>query len=137
MHRWFRRRLVDANPEIARRARGSVRQWPNARASSDQGAREQAIQLYRTATAFAARAGAVGRASPPLRRAVSQDYFDKGSRVYRNVAQAITFFETSLRYDPPHRRRSSSGWRQAREKLEKIDTRSRNVAAEPSGEGGP
>ena len=36
-----------------------------------------------------------------LRKALSRDYFDKGSRAFNtNLAQAITLLETSVRYDP-------------------------------------
>ncbi len=98
--------FVDANPgNRAARQRIGAAVAERARELEDQGSREQALQLYEQATALRGEGTAPWAARvPPLRRAVSQDYFDKGSRVYRtNIAQAITFFETSLRYNPDER----------------------------------
>ena len=95
--------FVDANPgNRAARQRIGAAVAERARELEDQGSREQALQLYEQATALRGDgAGPWAARVPPLRRAISQEYFDKGSRVYRtNLAQAITFFETSLRYDP-------------------------------------
>ena len=61
---------------------------------------------------------------PTLMCIASQDYFDKGSRAYRtNIAQAITFLETSLRYDPANTQAALKlkDAKMAREKLDKID----------------
>jgi len=118
--------FVDANPgnRNARQRIGAA-VAERARELEDQGSREQALNLYEQATALRGDGTPPWAARmPPLRRAVSQDYFDKGSRVYRtNVAQAITFFETSLRYDPANTQAAIKlqDAKAAREKLEKID----------------
>jgi len=68
----------------------------------DQGAREQALGLYEQAIALRGDAGApwAGRVAT-LKKALSQDYLEKGTRAYRtNIAQAISFFEISVKYDP-------------------------------------
>jgi tetratricopeptide (TPR) repeat protein len=118
--------FVDANPgNRAARQRIGAAVAERARELEDQGAREQALHLYEQATALRGDgAGPWAARMPPLRRAVSQDYFDKGSRVYRtNLAQAITFFEASLRYDPANTQAALKlqDAKLAREKLEKID----------------
>ena len=73
-----------------------------ARELEDQGAREQALRCTSRRSRCAATATAPWAARiPALKKTLSQEYFDKGTRAYRtNLAQAITFFETSLRYDP-------------------------------------
>jgi tetratricopeptide (TPR) repeat protein len=118
--------FVDANPgNRAARQRIGATVAERARELEDQGSREQALHLYEQATALRGDSTAPWAARlPPLRRAVSQDYFDKGSRVYRtNIAQAITFFETSLRYDPANTQAALKlqDAKVAREKLDKID----------------
>ena len=118
--------FVDANPgnRNARQRIGAA-VAERARELEDQGSREQALNLYEQATALRGDGNPPWAARlPPLRRAVSQDYFDKGSRVSRtNVAQAITFFETSLRYDPANTQAALKlqDAKAAREKLDKID----------------
>lgn len=117
--------FVDANPanRTARQRIGAV-VAERARELEDQGAREQAINLYEQATTLRGDgSGPWAARLPPLRKAVSQDYFDKGSRAYRtNIAQAITFFETSLRYDPANTQAALKlkDAKMAREKLDKI-----------------
>jgi tetratricopeptide (TPR) repeat protein len=118
--------FVDANPgnRNARQRIGTA-VAERARELEDQGSREQALQLYEQATALRGDgAGPWAARVPPLRRAVSQDYFDKGSRAYRtNIAQAITFFEASLRYDPANTQAALKlqDAKLAREKLDKMD----------------
>ena len=119
--------FVDANPgNRAARQRIGAAVAERARELEDQGSREQALQLYEQATALRGEGTAPWAARlPPLRRAISQDYFDKGSRVYRtNIAQAITFFETSLRYNPENVQAALKlkDARLSREKLDKMDT---------------
>ena len=118
--------FVDANPgNRSARQRIGAAVAERARELEDQGSREQALQLYEQATSLRGDGtGPWAARLPPLRRAVSQDYFDKGSRAYRtNVAQAITFFETSLRYDPANTQAALKlqDAKLAREKLDKID----------------
>jgi tetratricopeptide (TPR) repeat protein len=118
--------FVDANPgNRAARQRIGAAVAERARELEDQGSREQALQLYEQATALRGEGTAPWAARvPPLRRAVSQDYFDKGSRVYRtNIAQAIVFFETSLRYNPDNVQAALKlkDARLSREKLDKMD----------------
>jgi tetratricopeptide (TPR) repeat protein len=118
--------FVDANPgNRAARLRIGAAVAERARELEDQGSREQALQLYEQATLLRGDgAGPWAARLPPLRHAVSQDYFDKGARAYRtNIAQAIAFFETSLRYDPANTQAALKlkDARMAREKLDKID----------------
>jgi tetratricopeptide (TPR) repeat protein len=118
--------FVDANPgNRSARQRIGAAVAERARELEDQGSREQALHLYEQATALRGDgAGPWSARLPPLRRAISQDYFDKGSRVYRtNIAQAITFFETSLRYDPANAQAALKlqDAKVAREKLDKIE----------------
>lgn len=59
----------------------------------------------------------------PLKKTLSQEYFDKGSRVFRsNLAQSIAFLETSVRYDPTNAQAAAKlkDAKVARDKLEKI-----------------
>ena len=116
---------VDANPgnrAVRQRIAGVVAD--RARDLENQGQREQAVSLYEQATALRGDAGGPWAARvPPLRKSLSQEYFEKGSRAFRSdLAQAIGFFETSLRYDPANAQ-SAAKLREAkaaREKLEKI-----------------
>jgi len=90
----------------------------------DQGAREQAVALYEQAVALRGDAGAPWAARiPPLKKALSQDYLDRGTRAYRtNLTQAIAFFETSVRYDPTNVQANLKlkDAKAAKEKLDKI-----------------
>ncbi len=118
--------FVDANPgNRAARERIGAAVAERARELEDQGSREPALGLYEHATSLSGDSAAPWVAHlPSLRRAISQDYFDKGSRVFRsNLAQAIAFFETSLRYDPANAQAALKlrDARLAREKLDKID----------------
>lgn len=94
---------VEANPgnrAVRQRIAGAVAD--RARELENQGQREQALNLYEQATALRGdNAGPWTARVPPLKKALSQEYFEKGSRVFRSdLAQAIGYFETSLRYDP-------------------------------------
>lgn len=116
---------VDANPgnRAARQRVGNV-VAERARELEDQGAREQALGLYEQAVALRGDANApwVARMAP-LRKALSQDYLDKGTRAYRtNLTQAIAFLETSVRYDPANAAATLKlkEAKAARDKLEKI-----------------
>jgi tetratricopeptide (TPR) repeat protein len=95
-----------------------------ARELEDQGNKEQAAALYDQAVALRGDANApwAGRMTS-LKKALSQDYLDKGTRAYRtNLAQAISFFETSVKYDPQNTAATIKlkEAKTAREKLEKI-----------------
>ena len=73
---------------------------------------------------------------PPLKKTLSQEYFDKGTRAYRtNLAQAITFFETSVRYDPANTQAALKlkEAKVAREKLDKIEQRHAQAVASACG----
>ncbi len=118
--------FVDANPgNRAARQRIGAAVAERARDLENQGAREQALVMYDQATSLRGDGnGAWAARVPPLRHAISQDYFDKGSRAYRtNIVQAISFFETSLRYDPANTQAAVKlkDAKQAREKLDQID----------------
>jgi tetratricopeptide (TPR) repeat protein len=116
---------VDANPgNRAVRVRIGTMVADRARELEDQGSREQALNLYEQATILRGDNGGPWAARvPPLRKTLSQDYYEKGTRAYRtNLAQAITFLETSVRYDPANTQANLKlkEAKAAREKLEKI-----------------
>lgn len=101
------RAFVDANPSNqAARARFAAAVYERAREAESKGAREQALTLYEQASVFR------GKALPEwsdraqkLRKALSDDYYNKGMQAYRtNTAAAIKLWETSLRYDPQNRK---------------------------------
>jgi tetratricopeptide (TPR) repeat protein len=119
------RAYVDANPgnRAARQRIGNV-VAERARELEDQGAREQALNLYEQAVALRGDANAPwATRMAPLRKALSQDYLDKGTRAYRtNLAQAIAFLETSVKYDPANAAATLKlkEAKAARDKLDKI-----------------
>lgn len=94
---------VDANPaNRAARQRIATVVADRAKELEDKGSREEAVSLYEQATALRGDAGGawVARVAP-LKKTLSRDYFDKGSRAFgSNLTQSIAFLETSLRYDP-------------------------------------
>jgi tetratricopeptide (TPR) repeat protein len=117
--------FVDANPgNRAARQRIGTAVADRARELEDQGAREQAVTLYDQAIVLLGNANAPWATRvPPLKKTLSQEYFDKGTRAYRtNLAQAITFFETSVRYDPSNAQANLKlkEAKAVREKLDKI-----------------
>ena len=119
------RAYVDANRgNRAARQRIGNAVADRARELEDQGAREQAVALYEQAVALRGDANApwAGRMNA-LKKTLSQDYLDKGTRASRtNLAQAISFFETSVKYDPDNTAASIKlkDAKAAREKLDKI-----------------
>ena len=119
------RAYVDANPgnKAARQRIGNA-VADRARELEDQGNREQAAALYEQAVALRGDGNAPWAARmTALKKKLSVEYLDKGTRVYRsNLAQAITFFETSVKYDPANTQASIklAEAKAAREKLEKI-----------------
>jgi len=94
---------VDANQgnRAARQRIGNV-VADRAKELEDQGSREQALGLYEQAISLRGDAGAPWAARvATLKKTLSQDYLEKGTRAYRtNIAQAISFFEISVKYDP-------------------------------------
>ena len=117
---------VDANPgnRVVRQRIAGVAA-DRARELENQGQREQALNLYEQATALRGdTAGPWAARMPPLKKALSQEYFEKGSRVFRSdLAQAIAYFEASLRYDPANAQ-SAAKLREAkvaRDKLGRIN----------------
>ena len=118
------RAYVDANRgNRAARQRIGNAVADRARELEDQGAREQAVTLYEQAVALRGDANApwAGRMNA-LKKTLSQDYLDKGPRASRtNLAQAISFFETSVKYDPDNTAASIKlkDAKAAREKLDK------------------
>jgi tetratricopeptide (TPR) repeat protein len=97
------RAFVDANPDNqpARQRIASI-VYERGREAEGKGAREQALMLYDQASTFR------GKPLPEwteqaqkLRKALSDEYYDKGIQAYRtDIASAIKLWETSLRYDP-------------------------------------
>lgn len=119
------RAYVDANPgNKAGRQRIGSAVADRARELEDQGHREQAVVLYEQAVALRGDGNAPWAARmTALKKKLSVEYLDKGTRVYRsNLAQAITFFEASVKYDPANTQASIklAEAKAAREKLEKI-----------------
>jgi tetratricopeptide (TPR) repeat protein len=119
------RAYVDANPgnRAVRQRIGNV-VAERARELEDQGAREPALAMYEQAIALRGDAGAPWAARvPALKRTLSVEYYDKGTRAYRSdLTQAIAFFEASVRYDPANAQaalklKEAKG---AKERLEKI-----------------
>ena len=99
---------TNANPNNqAARQRIGATVYERAREAETKGAREQALMLIDQASALR------GKPLPPewtaqaqkLRRALSDEYYDKGMQAYRtDMAAAIRFWEASLRYDPDNRK---------------------------------
>ncbi len=119
------RAYVEANPgNRAARQRIGNAVADRARELEDQGNREQALALYEQAVSLRGDASAPWAARmAALRKKLSAEYLDKGTRVYRsNIAQAIAFFETSVKYDPSNTQASIklAEAKNARDKLEKI-----------------
>lgn len=94
---------VDANPgnrAVRQRIASAVAE--RAKELEDKGAREEALGLYEQANALRGdQGGAWVARMGTLRKGLSRDYFDKGSRAFNtNLPQAIALLETSVRYDP-------------------------------------
>ena len=114
---------VEANPgnrAVRQRIAGVVAD--RARELENQGQREQALNLYEQATALRGdTAGPWAARVPPLKKALSQEYFEKGSRVFRSdLAQAIGYFESSLRFDPANAQ-AAAKLREAKAARDKLD----------------
>ncbi len=117
------RAYVEAHPgNKAARQRIGAAVAERARELEDQGAREQALNLYEQASAL--RGDAQGPwvvRIAPLRKKISQDYYDRGIRAYRtNLAQAIGFFEASVRHDPSNTQ-AAIKLREAKDARAKLD----------------
>jgi len=116
---------VAANPgNRAARQRIGTAVAERARELEDQGQSEQALTLYEQASTLRGDNGGnwVARI-PPLRKKISQDYFERGTRAYRtNLVQAIGYLETSVRFDPGNTQAAIKlkEAKMAREKLDKI-----------------
>jgi len=116
---------VDANPgNRAARQRIGTAVAERARELEDQGNREQALSLYEQASALRGdSSGAWVARIAPLKKKLSQDYVEKGTRAYRgNIVQAIGFFEAAVRYDPSNTQAAIKlkEAKAARDNLEKI-----------------
>jgi tetratricopeptide (TPR) repeat protein len=114
---------VDANPgNRAARQRIATVVADRAREIEIQGQREQALNLYEQATALRGDAGGPWNARvPALRRELSLEYFEKGMRAYRiDLAQAVTYFQASVRYDPANAQ-ASAKLREAQAARAKLD----------------
>jgi tetratricopeptide (TPR) repeat protein len=116
---------VEANPSNrAARQRIGNAVADRAKELEDQGAREQALAMYEQAVSLRGDASAPWAARmAPLKKQLSQDYMERGTRAYRsNISQAISFFETSVKYDPTNAQANLKlkEAKDAREKLDKI-----------------
>ncbi len=126
------RAYVNAHPgnRPARQRIGGV-VAERARELENKGAREPALALYEQATSLR------GEGTPPwasrvasLKKAMSQDYYQQGSRAYRtDLAQAVRLLEKSVAYDPANTRAAVrlKEARAARDKLDRIG----GAAAQP------
>ncbi len=119
------RAYVDANPgNRAARQRIGTAVADRAKELEDQGSREQAVTLYEQAIVLRGDARTTWAARvAPLKKSLSQEYYEKGSRAYRtNLVQAIAYLETSVKYDPSNTQASIKlqEAKTAREKLDKI-----------------
>lgn len=116
--------FVAANPtnRAARQRIGNI-VAERAKELEDQDAREQALQLYEQAVALRGDAAAPWAARvPALKKTLSRDYLERGSRAYRtNIVQAISYFEASVRYDPTNTQ-ASIKLREAKAAKQKLDT---------------
>jgi tetratricopeptide (TPR) repeat protein len=119
------RAYVDANPgNRAARQRIGTAVAERARELEGQGAREQALALYEQASSLRGDGkGAWVARMAPLKRSLSKEYFDRGSRLYRtDIARAIAYLEVSVRYDPGNAQAAIKlqEAKSAREKFDKI-----------------
>ena len=126
---------VDANPgNRAARQRIATIVADRARELENQGQREPALNLYEQATALRGDAnGAWAARMPPLRRELSLEYFEKGMRAYRtDLAQAVTFFQASVRFDPANAQAAAKlkDAQDAKAKLDRIDKDTRKPQAQ-------
>ena len=116
---------VNANPgnRAVRQRIGSV-VAERARELEDRGSREQALGLYEQASALRGdNNGPWVARLPALKKALSMEYFDRGSRAFRtNLVQSIAYLETSVRYDPANVQAAAKlrEAKVAREKFDKI-----------------
>lgn len=114
---------VTANPgNRATRQRIGTAVAERARELERQGAKDEALMLYEQASLLRGDGNGPWAARiAPLKKALSQEYFEKGSRVFRtDLAQAIRLLETSVRYDPGNTQ-ASIKLREARTVREKLD----------------
>jgi tetratricopeptide (TPR) repeat protein len=119
------RSFVDANPrDGAARQRIGAAVWDRGRELEAQGAREQALSIYEQAVALRGDAAPGWAASiQALRRALSDEYYEKGLREFRtDVALAVRDLETSVRYDPQNAKAAArlKEARAAQDKLRRI-----------------
>ncbi len=97
------RAWVDANPQDrAGRQRIGAAVFDRGRELETQGSREQALNLYDAAVAMRGDAAPGWQARiQALRKTLSNDYYDRGTRAERtDLAAAIQALEASVRYDP-------------------------------------
>ena len=120
------RAYVEANPKdrAARQRIGAI-VYERGTEREAKGDRELALGLYEQAVTLRGDAPPQWKAQiQAVRKALSVEYFDKGTRTYRtDMALAIKQWETSLRYDPQNLK-ASERLREARlaqEKLQKIE----------------
>ncbi|MCC7325501.1 MAG: hypothetical protein IT521_01680 [Burkholderiales bacterium] len=117
------RAYVGANPgNRAERQRIGTIVAERARELENRGAKEQALGLYEQASLLRGDGNGPWTARmAPLKKSLSQEYFEKGSRVFRtDLTQAIRLLETSVRYDPGNTQ-ASIKLREARTVREKFD----------------
>ncbi len=101
------RAYVDANPhDRSARVRIGTAVFDRARELEGRKEREQALTLYEAAVALRGDTPAAWNARiVSLRKALSSEYYDRGTRAMRtDLAAAITALETSVRYDPANAR---------------------------------
>lgn len=122
------RAWVEAHPQdrVGRHRVGSV-VYDYAIELDNRGAREQALPFYETAIALRGEpaSGWAARVQS-VRKALSNDYYDRGTRAERtDLEAAVKALETSVRYDPGNIKASArlAQAKTALEKLKRIDSK--------------
>jgi tetratricopeptide (TPR) repeat protein len=99
------RRYVESNPDDkAGRHRIANVVYEEARKLEGQGVNESALGFYEQAASLRGEVPPTwGGRIKALRKVLASEYYDKGLRAYRSdIALAVRYWETCLRYEPQH-----------------------------------
>jgi tetratricopeptide (TPR) repeat protein len=100
------KRYVDEHPgDATARAQIGTAVYERARELESQGARENAVTMYEQAIALRGGDNAAWSAKVgTLRKSLSAEYYDKGVKIAASdPAQAVRYWETSLKFDPANK----------------------------------